>query len=113
MRALGIDGRARRRLEGRHCRRMIAMRMGDENMRHRLATHGVEQRTNMSRIVRTGIDDRDFPAAEDVAHGSLEGKWTGVVGHDPPYARHRLVRHIRRKVEIFVEVIIGGYVYSY
>src|SRR6187399_2170427 len=100
---LGTDGRTRSRLDGWHGRRMIPMGVGDENMRHRLAAHGVEQRTDMRRIVGARIDDRDFPAAEEVAHGPLEGEWTRVVGHDSPHARHRLVHHVRRKIETFVE----------
>src|SRR6478736_759430 len=82
---------------------MIAVGMGDENMRYRLAAHSVKQRTDMRRIVGTRINDRNFPAAEDIAHGPLEGEWTRVVGHDSPYTRHRLVDHVRRKLEIFVE----------
>src|SRR4029078_5188869 len=81
---------------------MIAVGMGDENMRYRLAAHGVKQRTDMRRIVGTRINDRNFLAAEDIAHGPLEGEWTRVVGHDSPDARHRLVDHVRRKLESFV-----------
>ena len=36
---------------------MIAMGVCDENVRHRLITHRVEQRFDVGRIVRTGIDD--------------------------------------------------------
>src|SRR6185295_6445471 len=100
---LGTDGRTRSRLDGWHGRRMIPMGVGDENMRHRLAAYGVEQRTDMRRIIGTRIDDGDFSAAEDIAHGSLEGEWTRVVGHHSPHARHRLVDHVRRKLEILVE----------
>src|SRR4029078_11508354 len=82
---------------------MIAVGMGDETMRYRLAAHGVKQRTDMRRIVGTRINDRNFPPAEDITHRPPEGEWTRVVGHDSPYTRHRLVDHVRRKLEIFVE----------
>ena len=91
---------------------MIAVGMGDENMRHRLAAHGVEQRTDMRGIVGTGIDDRDVAAAEDVADGSLERERTRVIGHDPSHARHRLVDRVRREIEFLVEgnVVVHGLV---
>src|SRR4029079_11933530 len=82
---------------------MIAMRVGDENMRHGFVAHGVKQHSDMSRIVWAGIDDRNFTAAEYVAQRSLEGERTGIVGHNSPYARHRLVDDVRRKRKIFVK----------
>src|SRR5689334_24631726 len=82
---------------------MIAVSMGDENMRHRLATHGVEQRTDMRRVIGARIDDCDFPAPQNIADGSLEGERTWIVGHNAPHALHRLVNRIRRKFEVFVE----------
>src|SRR5690349_1884703 len=82
---------------------MIAVSMGDENMRHRLATHGVEQRTDMRRVIGARIDDCDFAAPENIAHGPFEGERTRIVGHDAPHALHRLVNRIRRKFEVFVE----------
>jgi hypothetical protein len=89
---------------------MIAMGMGDENMRHRLAAHGVKQRTDMRRIVGTRIDDRDVAAAEDIADGSLERERTRVVGHDSSHARRRLVDRVRREIKILVEgnVVVRG-----
>src|SRR5690348_2910768 len=91
---------------------MIAMSMSDENMRYRLITHGIEERADVSRIVGAGVDDRDFPMAEDVAHGSLESEWARVVGHDPPHARHGLVHHVPCELEIFVEGNIVAHVPS-
>src|SRR5581483_3567257 len=88
---------------------MVAMRVGDEYMRHCFATYGVEQRADMRGIVGTRIDDRDLAAAEDVADRPLEGKGTRVVGHDPPHARHGLVHHARREIESLVEGNVVGH----
>ncbi len=42
---------------------MIAMGMGDEDMRHGLAAHRIEQRRDVRVVERAGIDDRDAAAA--------------------------------------------------
>src|SRR5580704_9472861 len=47
VRSLGKDGGASRLLDPRGVRRMVAMGMGDQNMRHRLAAYGVQQRLGM------------------------------------------------------------------
>ena len=60
VRALRQHQRAGRGLDRRHGRRMIAVGVGDEDMRHGLAAHRVEQRRDVRRIVGTGIDDRDL-----------------------------------------------------
>ena len=40
--------------------------------------------------VRARIDDRDLPAADDVAAGAGEGVGAGIVGDDPAHERaHR------------------------
>ena len=54
----------------------------DEDMRDGLAAHGIEQRRDVSRIVRSRIDDRDLAAPDDVADRALEGEWSRVVGND-------------------------------
>ena len=99
VRAFGIDGGAGRRLDRRHRRRMIAMGVGDENMRHGLAAHGVEQRGDMRGIVGAGIDDGDLAAADDVADRALEGERPRIVGHHPAHAGHRLVDRVGREIE--------------
>src|ERR1044071_1757616 len=108
----GINRSARCRLDRRYGRGMIAMSMSDENMRDRFTADGIEQCSDMCRIVGARIDDGDFPAAEDVAHGSLERKWTGVVGHDSPHAGRWLIHRARRELEIFVEGNVGAHVPS-
>ena len=58
VRTLGIDRRAGLGLDLGHRRRMIAMGVGDENVGHGLAAHGVEQSGDMGVVVGAGIDDR-------------------------------------------------------
>src|SRR6185437_3769423 len=74
VRALGIDGGAGSLLDARGIRRMVAVGMGDENMRHRLAAYRIEQRFGMRLTVRAGIDDRDLALAHDVAQRAGKGE---------------------------------------
>ena len=97
VRAFGQHQRAGRGLDRRHAGRMIAMGVGDEDMRHGLAAHRVEQRRAVGGIVGTGIDDRDLAAADDVAHRALEGERARVVAQDAPHAGHRLVDLVRAR----------------
>ena len=60
------------------------MRVGDEDMRHRLAAHRRKEVLDMLRTVGTRIDHRDPILADDVAAGSLEGEGPGIVRDDPP-----------------------------
>ena len=109
VRAFRIDCGAGMRLDGRHRGRMIAMRMGDENMRHRLVAYGIEQRADMGGIVGAGIDDGDLAPADDVAERAFEGERSGVVGHHPAHAGHHLVNRVGREIETLVErnVVVG------
>src|SRR4051794_6611162 len=81
---------------------MIAMGMGDDDVRHRLAAHRVEQRRTMRLVDRTGINDGDLPLPYDVAYRALEREWSGIVAQYPPHARHHLFDGVRREVELFV-----------
>ena len=76
---------------------MIAVGVGDEDRRHRLVAHGVEQRPDMRRIVGARIDDGDAAFADDVADGALEGERAGIVGHHAAHARHDLVGRVGGK----------------
>ena len=87
----------------RRRRRMVAMGVGDEDMRHRLAAHGVEQRRDMRVVQRARIDDGDAAAADDVAHRSLEGERPRIVAQDPPDAGRDLLDLAGRQVERLVE----------
>src|SRR5262245_36662584 len=53
-------------LDRPHRGRMIAVGMGYENVGDGLAAHRSEQRIDVGRIVRSGIDDRDLTSANDV-----------------------------------------------
>ena len=95
MRAFRQHGRAGRRLDARHRRRMIAMGVGDEDMRDGLAAHRVEQRRDMGLVERAGIDDGDTAAPDDVAHRALEGERAWIVGRAAGARRARPPRPCR------------------
>ena len=88
---------------------MIAMGVGDEDMRHRLVAHRVEQRADVTLVGRAGIDDGDLAAADDVAHRALEGERPRIIGHHAPDAGHRLVHRVGDEIEIFVEGDVVGH----
>ena len=72
--------------------------------------HGVEQRSTMPVVVRTGIDNRDAPASEDVTHGPFECERAGVVGHNPPDTGCCLLNLARLEIETLVESNVVGHV---
>jgi hypothetical protein len=78
-------------------------------MRHGLVAHGVEQRCDMGRIVRAGIDDGDLTLADDVAERALEGERPGIIGHHPAHAGHDLIDRVRGEIEILVEGDVVGH----
>src|ERR1051325_314350 len=78
---------------------MVAMRVGDEDMRHRLAAHRIEQCRDMRRIVRARIDDRYLAASDDVADRAFEGERARVVRDDAAYARGELLGAAGRQLE--------------
>ena len=90
VRAFGVHRGAGRRLDLGHGRRMVAMGVGDEDVGDGLAAHRVEQRGDMGVVVGAGIEDRDFAAADDVAHRALEGERARIVGDDGAHARRHL-----------------------
>jgi hypothetical protein len=91
---------------------MIAMGVGDENMRHRFAAHGVEQRLDVGVIRRAGIDDGDLSAPDDVAHGTLERERAGIIRQQPAHARDDVLDHTGSKVESFVEADVVLHAFS-
>ena len=103
VRPLCESRRAGRRLDGGGAGGVVAMRMGDDDMRHALATHGIEQRCPMRRVVRTGIDDRHLAAADDIAQRPLEGERPRIVREDPPHSGYHLVDGAGREVENPIE----------
>ena len=109
MRAFGEHGRAGRLFDRGHARRMVAMGVRHEDVRHGLAAHGVKQRRVVRRIVGTGIDDRDLAAADDVADRALEGERARIVAQDAPHARHRLVDLAGNELELLVVWDVFGH----
>ena len=114
MRPLGIHGRAGRSLDPRGVRRMVAVGVGDQNMRHGFAAHGVQQRRGMDFIVGARIDDRDLALADDVTHRAREGEGAGIVAQNPPYAGADFFDHawLQGKVAVERDVVVighGGY----
>ena len=103
VRPLGIDRRAGRGLDPRGVRRMVVVGMGDQDMRHRLAAHGVQQRLGVRLVVRAGIDDRDLALADDVADRAGEGEGARIVAENPPHARAGFVDDTRFEREVTVE----------
>jgi hypothetical protein len=93
VRALGVDRRAGGGLDPRGVRRVVAVGVGDENMRHGLAPDGTEQRPGMRLVVGAGIDDGDITLAHDVAHRAGEGERARIVAEDTPHAGTGFVDH--------------------
>ena len=103
VRPLGEHFCAGRRLDLRHRRRVIAMRMGDENVGDGFVAHGIEQRRHMGVIVRSRVEDRHFAAADDVAHRALEGERARIVGQHRADARRDVADRIGLEVEALIE----------
>ena len=85
------------------------MGVGDDDVGHRLAAHGVEQRLDVLLVERAGIDDRDLAAPDDVAQRSLEGERARIVDEDAPHAGRDLLDHAGREVELAIEGDVVGH----
>jgi hypothetical protein len=57
---------------------MVAMGVGDDDMRHPLPLHSVEDRLDVGRVVRTGVDHRHLAHADDVRAGAMKGEGAGI-----------------------------------
>src|SRR5262245_16551880 len=79
MRPLPVGWRARCGLDARCCGRVVAVSMSDQDVRDRLVPNGIEQRSDMHFVERTGIDDGDAITADDIADRSLEGERPWIV----------------------------------
>src|SRR5665213_2282305 len=88
---------------------MIAMGVGDEDVRHGLAAHRVEQRVGMRLVVRTGFDDGDAATADDVAHRALVGERRRIVAEDAPDSRRDLLDVFGRQLKRLVEWNVVGH----
>ena len=88
---------------------MVAMGVRDDDLGHRLPAHRVQQRIDVLRIERTGIDDRDLPAPDDVAQRPLEGERARIVDEDAPHAGRDFLHHAGLKVELAIEGDVVGH----
>ena len=80
VRPLAIGRRTGRSLYRGRCRGMIAMRVGEKDMRDRFSAHGAEQSLDVALVVRSRIDDGDIAPPDDVADGALEREGRGIAG---------------------------------
>ena len=82
---------------------MILMRVGDKNCCDGFAAQGREQPGNMISLVRSGIDDRHFALADDIAAGSGEGHRPGITRGHPADKRRKADEFPRRSEKGTVE----------
>src|SRR6185369_15317713 len=87
------------------------MGMGDENMRYRLAAHGVEQRPGMRFVIRAGINDRDLALAHDVADRAGEGERARIIAEDAAHAWAGFIGDsgLEREVAVERDVVVVGH----
>ena len=71
---------------------MVYVGVGDEDVSDFFASHGVEERLDVSVIIWAGVDDGDFAVSYYVGACASEGEFAGVVGSDPPHQRGDLLR---------------------
>src|SRR5262249_30758834 len=62
--------------------RMVAVGVGDKDVRHLLIGEARKQRRNMVIEIGAGIDHRDFALANDIGAGALIGEGAGIAGDD-------------------------------
>ena len=103
VRAFGQDRRARALLQPRRERRMVAMRMTDENVADRPVADRIEQYPQMRIVIRTRIDHRQRLASNEIAVGAVEGERAGVFGGDALDVRRNGYAPAVGRVEVQVE----------
>src|SRR3954471_22324762 len=81
---------------------MVAVSVSDDDVRHGLAAHRIEQCRDMRLIHRTRIDDRHAALPDDITDRALESEWAWIVAQDAPNAGHDLLNGVGRKVETLV-----------
>ena len=70
---------------------MVAVGVGDEDVRHLLAGEVHQQRLDMLGEVGAGVDDRDLALADHIGAGAAKGERAGIARDDPADAGgHRL-----------------------
>src|SRR5471032_836162 len=88
---------------------MIAMRVGDEDMRDLLALYRTEHGVDMRAIVGAGIENGDFACTYDVGAGAGEGERAGIGRQDPAHMCRDAVHPARRRVEVAIEGDVVGH----
>jgi hypothetical protein len=63
-------------------RRVVHVRMSDEDVGDALAGGRGQDRVPVLAEIRTGVDDRDIAVADDVGPRAVEGERAGVAGDD-------------------------------
>ena len=71
-------GAAGSRLQGARARRMVAVRMGNEDARNPCAADRPQQRFEMGGVRRPGIEDGEVRVADQECVGALEGERPGI-----------------------------------
>ena len=79
---------------------MIDMSVRHEDMRHRLAAHGVQHGIDVVLLIGAGIDDRHLAMTDEVGAGALESERARVVGDDAADQRC----HLHRRAVVELEV---------
>src|SRR5215471_19355586 len=82
---------------------MIAMSVGDEDVRDRFAPKRTAQRLNMHGIVGSGIDHGDAAATDDEHARALESEGARVLREQAPDIRRDLDQLLVWHVEIALE----------
>ena len=99
------DGRAGLLRQNARRRRMVAMRMGDEDIAQRSPAMRGEQRLDMRGVRRAGVDDRHLAFADDVAASAREGEGAGIGRDDAARQRRHALQRAGRRVEGGEEII--------
>ena len=84
-------------------RRVVAMGVGDEDVRNGPLADSGEERFEMCIVVRTGIDDGEFAHSHDEGRRAGEGEWAWIGADDAGDERRDLLRDAVRRIEIAVE----------
>ena len=105
--AIGIGRSTGGGLELGRERRMIGMRVGDEDVAHRFAPQRIEQGGQMRIVVRSRIDHRQASLADDECRCALEGEGTGIIGQHAADQRRHGGHFAGCRVEIAVETQFG------
>ena len=85
--------RPRRRHQRRDARRVVPVRVRDEDPRHPLPLHRAQDRVPVRLVGRPRVQHRHLPPPDEIGVGAAVGEGPGVAAEDPPHPRrHRLHR---------------------